>query len=281
LLAQTKTQTPSSIDPHSALVCAFFQNYFLPVFTPVKRGRRAKAVIREFTNKDGTKKLEVSMFEQLDAADQDLFLAILTLCSNGTPLNASGILNAKGHILKMDSIKVETTAYDLLKQAGKKPGKNTYEWLAKSLDRLSKTSLKFSGNKAVWSVNLLSYSFEKDENGIGKVSVFVNPIAAMVFTYGCNYIKHDLRQRFTLAKDTTKVLHGYLVGKVREGEQKEFCIDTLAQKVFSEEISSLPKKSRTKKRSAIRAALQEINSLEGWSVKLSKTKAVVKRKKAA
>ncbi len=263
-----------------ALVSSFLQNYLLPVFTPVKRGRRAKAVIRSYSNKQETKTLEVAMFEQLDAADQDLFLAILSFCGDGEQRAADELLGADGHIKGMPSIEVEVSAYELLKRAGRQTGGRDRRWLAQALLRLSRTSMRFNGEKAEWGVNLLNYSFEKDEFGNpAGVRVWVNPIAAMVFTGGqqVSYIRHSLNDRLALPSEAAKVLHGYLVGMIRPGESRVFEIGTLVERVYPD---SAPSESAQKWRvKEVRKAVRAIGDLKGWKVDLGRGRCLVCRTK--
>lgn len=265
-----------------ALVNAFLQNYFLPVFIPVKRGRRAKGVIHSYSNKKKTKSLEVRMFEQLDAADQDLFLAVLSFCADGEQLTADELLDADGNIKGMPSIKIEVTAYELLKRAGRQVGGKDLRWLSKSLERLAGTRLKFDGEKSVWSVGLLNYSYRKDAFGNpDKISIWVNPVAAMVFTGGqqISYIRHNLNDRLALPSEAAKVLHGYLVGVIRAGGRRVFDIETLVERVYSTPASSAL--AARKRRTKVRSALKSIGQLRGWLVEVERERVLVSRAKSS
>jgi hypothetical protein len=226
--------------------------------------------------------LEVAMFEQLDAADQDLFLAILSLCHAGEQIDADDLLDSDGHIRGMPAIQIETSGYELLKRSGRRTGGKDRLWLAQSLKRLSRTSLSFSGQKSEWSVNLLNYSFKKREDGrIEKVSIFVNPIAALVFTGGASvgYIRHSLSDRLSLHGEVAKLLHAYLVGLVRRGTKRVFDLDTLVDRVYSEPAQT--ERALRKRKTEIRNALKLINSIAGWRVEINRGNVLVGRSKSS
>ncbi len=269
-----------SLNEKYALVNGFLQNYLLPVFIPVKRGRRAKAVLRKYSNKDKTKNLEVAMFEQLDVADQDLFLATLSFCGDGEQGTADELLDADGFIKGMPSIKVEVTAYELLRRSGRQTGGKDRRWLAQSLRRLSHTGMRFEGEKAEWGVNLLNYSFVKDDfDNPSHVRVWINPIAAMVFTGGqqVSYIRHSLIDRLALPSEAAKVLHGYLVGMIRAGGSRVFEIGTLVDRVYPDPAPS--ERASRKRRTEVRSALKSIGDLHGWTVEVERDKTLVSRAK--
>jgi len=261
-----------------ALLVGLLQNYLMPSFTPVKRGRRQKAVSRTFFNKDGAKSLEISMFEQLDGADQDLFLSILSLCGeNGEAIQADDLLYSSGAIKGHSSIVIEASGYELLKRSGRKTGGNDHKWLEKSLDRLSKTSLKFKGEKATWRVNLLNYSFENEDGGVGGIKIFVNPIASFVFTGNSKvgYTKHSLTDRLSLSSETAKILYAYLLGLIRSGGSRVLKLETLVEQVYIDPAPS--ERAERYRRTEVKKALGFIAELKGWSVEIEKNKVMINR----
>jgi hypothetical protein len=165
---------------------------FSPIFRPIKRGARRKGVEKIYISKDGKTTAKIKMFKELDIADQDLLLAIIAIAlpiERGIVLNEQSneifkillkklkIQNNDNHNINLiQTIMIETTSHELLKELGKQSGKSSYEWLKNSLERLSDTNLYLESKDFIGNTNLISYFFDKTTK---KIYIALNPINAL------------------------------------------------------------------------------------------------------
>jgi len=247
----------------------------LPIFRPIKRGARKKAIEKEYTSKDGKKKVTIRMFKELDIADQDLLLAILAIA---LPVDSGTILSNKpnselwkklmteGIFAQWETISIVTNAYEILSELNKSKNGKNYKWLLESLDRLSLTNLMFDTEEYRGSSNFISYYIEKETK---KIKIAINPVNALILL-GDNtgYVLHNRKERLALNSDVTKALHAVLVGLVAPNQSKVFKINTLIEKVYLESMENTDKNTKKNRRKAIKQALKSINTLKLWDVEI-------------
>ena len=212
----------------------------LPQFKPIRRGRREKGVENVYVSKDGKSKATISMFHQLDISDQDLLLCILSIA---LPIERGGIisqdsqktelwnkLETKGIYAKWKTLCIQTTTYELLIELGKSLGKNNYIWLEKSLDRLTRTSIKLKNEKGIGHTNLLSYGIDNETQ---KIEIAINPISALVLMDDKKgYVFHNREERLKLKNDVAKALYSVLVGLIPPKKKNIYSSDILLEKVY-------------------------------------------------
>lgn len=266
-----------------------------PTFKPIARGRRKKGIEKIYKGSQGT--LTTAMFYELDIADQDLLLAILAFARSNehrepiSPENTelkdlelefrSGIISEKTayKLLDLPALKLSLKRYEILKEIQRPICKQAYEWLSKSLKRLSFVNYNYTGKTWSGSFNMLSYRFNEETE---MYDIYINPISAYSIWGTDQYINLNRTERHALSIDAAKSLHSYLNGTVRKGESKGFYLDTLCDAVFhtEEEVSVDAKKRRRK---TIRKAIEEINKnlSPSWKITLltekNKTLVNVKR----
>jgi len=253
-----------------ALVANVLQHYFFPAFTPVQRGRRRKGVEVKIVGRRGAS-MTIRMFEQLDIADQDLFLAIMSIAARGVSVDEDGKLDVRGAIKGWQSIEVDTTGRELLAIAGKKQGGSAHDWLKRSMRRLASTIIVFEGEESEWSCNLMSYGFNKDKRGkVDGISIAINPVAAIVLLGGAEvgYTVHSLGERHALHAEVERALHAYLVGAVRKGAKRSFSLEHLVNQVYGSKVygDDVPEKTMQNRKTAVRKALGALNNSKGWKV---------------
>jgi len=248
--------------------------HHLPQFRPIKRGARQKAVERQYTSKNGETTVTISMFKELDIADQDLLLAILAIAlphDRGAVLDLKKMNNTlisdlelKGELTKFNTLSIKTNSYELIKELGKKKSAQAYEWLIDSLDRLCKTYIKIDTKKYIGGTNFLSYFIHKETK---EIEIAINPISAVVLMGDSDgYIFSNRHERLQLKYDTAKALHSVLVGLVNIHSSDTYAINMLIEKVYIVQFKLLNKDERKNRKKAIMSAVSEINQLQDWNI---------------
>ncbi|EJG1698310.1 hypothetical protein ABO242_004635 [Vibrio parahaemolyticus] len=266
-----------------------------PTFRPIRRGRRRKGIENVYKAKSGT--LKVAMFHELDIADQDLLLCVLSIArsemyrefieQNSQILEALE-LDLKGRssggesafaLMDLPAIKLSLSRYELLKELQKTTGAKNYDWLKDALRRLSLVNFSYDGEYWSGSFNLMSYRFNEESE---QFDIYINPISAHSI-YASGYVFINRTERHLLNNDASRALHAYLSGVVRLGESRFINLDTMASYVFAAQNEEPTKKQTERRRAIIKESLNEIgNTLDCWDVSIlgkGKTaKANIKRK---
>jgi len=255
----------------------------LPQFKPIKRGARKKGIERLYSSKDGKYKAKIKMFKELDIADQDLLLTVLSIA---LPVKRGAIINEdtqhqdlwKKLAIKQDSnqeiasIMIETTPYELLKELNKSTGKRDYQWLLESLERLADTSLFFDTPEFIGSTNLLSFYMHKETK---KLHIAINPLNAIVLMNDKKgYILNNRIERLRLRSDVAKALHSVLLTLVDIHQSKTFSLDIFIEKVYLIQIDEMSSQAKKDAKRSIKAAFNKINELDKWEVILNDNKTV-------
>lgn len=250
-----------------------------PQFRPIKRGARRKGIERIYECQDGST-LTIALFNELDIADQDLLLCLLAIARatsrglivSSKPQTEKGkelrqALELNGEAARQDAVMIHATAYELLAELGRATGKMNYEWLKKSLIRLSRVSFVYKSSKGFWTFNLLSVSGLYDLNGdLTTLSICINPMSARAVL--CNdegYVLLHRGERSILKTEEARALHSVLCGLVDMGEERGLNVDMLSDKVYSRYDEVVSQDAIQKRRAKIVVASKEIDDLPYWS----------------
>ena len=276
-----------------------------PLERPVRKGARKLAVERTYELKDKKVKLTVSMFKELDAADIDLLITLLAIGLKSSEVESNDSIEGKTRIVEK-RIKAETTelieysklknkiqqifeninnlitfkvsAYELLKELGKTKGKANYKWLEESLKRLSHTTITIDTPLLLASTPLLYFATLKEEQ---KIKITLNPINSFVILGNSQgYILINRKERLSLKKEVSKILHSVLISLINPKQTKKIEIDTLVKKVYKNEdtFDNLNYEKKKEMRKKIKEALKEIDTLlENWKITIDRKVGIISR----
>jgi hypothetical protein len=253
-----------------------------PQFRPIRRGARRKGIERTYISKDGSRSLTMTLFHELDIADQDLLLCLIsilmvtgksTIVSTNPKQELNILLRAKlnlngDEVVGMSTIAARSTAYEILTELGRVPGKSGYVWLENSLDRLAGVSFKFRSNKVIESFHLMSWSARFDEKSrLESISFCINPYSAgVVLGDKGGYVLLHRSERAQLNSEEAKALHSVLCGLVDMGtEDRVLGVDMLADRIYSRYEEIITSKAMRSRRSSIIRAGMEIDVLNYWT----------------
>ena len=276
-----------------------------PLERPVKRGARKLAVERTYQIKNKNINLTVSMFKELDVADIDLLITLLAIGLKNYSETENNPLISEKIKLKEKKIRAETkdlieyeklklkvqeifnkidnlitfkiSSYELLKELGKTRGTANYKWLEESLQRLSQTTITIDTPLLLASTPLLYFAMLKEEK---KIKITLNPINSFVILGNKQgYILMNRKERLSLKRDVSKVLHSVLIYLVNTNQTKKINIDVLVKKVYKNEdkFDNLTTERKKELRKKIKEALKEINTLANWNIKIEKRDAIITR----
>jgi len=276
-----------------------------PLERPVKRGARKLAVERTYNLKDTKVKLTVSMFKELDAADIDLLITLLAIGLKSTKVESNNLIEEKiqiiekritaetSELIKYNKLKIKIqqifqnidnlitfkiSSYELLNELGKTKGKANYKWLEESLKRLSHTTITIDTPLLLASTPLLYFAMLKEEK---KIKVTLNPINSFVILGNSQgYILINRKERLSLKKEVSKILHSVLISLINPKKTKKIEIDTLVKRVYKNKdiFDNLDYEKKKEMRKKIKEALKEIDaSLENWKIKIDRKIAIINR----
>jgi hypothetical protein len=278
-----------------------------PLERPVKRGARKLAVERTYKIKDKKINLTVSMFKELDAADIDLLITLLAIGlknqseTENNPLIKEMIeikekrikTNTTSELIEYEKLKIKIqeifdkidslitfkiSGYELLQELDKTTGKANYKWLEESLKRLSHTTITIDTPLLLASTPLLYFTMLKEEK---KIKITLNPINSFVILGNSQgYILINRKERLSLKKEVSKILHSVLISLINHKQTKKIEIDTLVKKVYKNEDSfdNFDYQKKKDMRKKIKEALKEIDSLlKNWKITIDRKFATISR----
>jgi hypothetical protein len=248
-----------------------------PQFRPVRKGKRRKGLERVYQCKNG-ETITIALFEETDIADQSVLLSILALSRSEergivvlpepqTPKNKAlrAALELDGYAASQNAIVIQTTAHELLLELGRSTDARSYNWLRKSLVRLSRISFVYTGIKGWWTFNLLSV--QGLHAGEKELSICINPLSARaVLADAGGYTLVHRGERAELQGDDAKALHFVLCGLVDMGTERFLRIDMLCDKVYSRYDEEIDHATVRRRRKNIIEAAHLIDGLNYWSV---------------
>jgi hypothetical protein len=265
-----------------------------PQFRPIRRGVRRTGLVRVYECKNG-EKVTIRIFEELDIADQDVLLCLLAMAraeKRGAIISPDPqsidnqalrkALEMDGYAATQNVIVIQATIYELLVELGRATDQRSYDWLRKSIIRLSLVSFVYECAQGWWTFNLLSArGVHMGSNE--KVSVCINPLSARAVLGDGGYTLVHRGERVELKTGEAKALHSVLCGLVDMGTERVLSVDMLANKVYSRYDEIIDKNAIRRRRKNIIAASKELNALGYWSCfaigRGSKTSFKIKRKK--
>jgi len=185
-------------------------------------------------------------------------------------------LNLEGNFIHQACLYIQCTWHELLKESCKGTGKQNYEEIKKSLNKLASIEIFYSNDKEEGKFHIISYYINKKT---GIISIAINPKASLSIMGDNNgYILINRKERHLLSSDVAKVLHSILCGLVRPGGERLLSVDKLVQKIWrideridnledddeeeAEKIKSLLRKGRFR----LKKAAAEINKLKNWEI---------------
>lgn len=252
-----------------------------PTFRPIRRGRRRTGLVKSYSTPKGT--LEISMFYELDIADQDLMLAIFAIAraqSRGKLIEANNEENELLTGLELDlvgtedipvhempSLQIAVTRYELLTELERPDNNTAYAWLEMALNRLSKVGFFYSG--AMWSgsFNMINWS---SNNNSGQIKIIINPISSRsIMIDNDGYINIHRKERHSLTSDDEKALHSSLCGLVSPGTKRTLLIDTLSDRVYATYDDETTSNMVRLRRGKMKAAAASVGDLRGWNIAIN------------
>jgi hypothetical protein len=176
----------------------------------------------------------------------------------------------------------KVTAYSLLTDIGKNDGKKNYQLLLDSLKRLGNIQVYREKNGRGGSMNMLSFGHDE----FGNIEISLNWRLAGAILGEQQNVQVSITERLKVPSAAGKILHAWCSGYLKRGGDHFFeqgiSYDKLCQHVWGQDVfKGLSKPKISDRRAAVKKALKEIGTLEGWTVKFGKTKAHIKRPKKA
>jgi len=249
----------------------------LQLFRVMKRGAREKEIERYYKSNDKKTSVTIKMLNELDISDQDLFFVILAMSlvedrgdiisqeSENINIKLWNKLQVDGDFKKWDTIKIETTFYELNKELGKKNGSSGIKWAKESLDRLSLTNIKIDSDKYNGASNLLNYTIDKSQK---IVKIAINPLSASVLIEDKKgYVFHNRIERLSLSKAPAKALYSILAGLVTiKRIRSSIRVSVLIEKMYFINWNETISEQRKSFKRSFKKALEEIGKLELWQI---------------
>lgn len=248
----------------------------LPQFRIIKRGARQKGVERFYQTKDKKTSVTIQMFKELDIADQDLLLCILSIAlaiDRGNILSGHSTkhqdlwkeLDAKGIFARWNTLCIETSYYELLNELNKPHGGTGHRWIDNSLDRLTGTSIRIETEDFKGGSNFISYFVNKKT---GKIHIAINPVSAVVLLGDKKgFILHNRKERLALSTAPARALYSILVGLVNQKKSKTLSIPMLIEKMHFIEWKTTTTQQRKDLKKSFNAAAEQINKLKRWNIR--------------
>ncbi|NOR70354.1 MAG: hypothetical protein GQ532_11800 [Methylomarinum sp.] len=246
-----------------------------PQFRPIRRGARRKGLERIYTCGNGDK-LTISLFWELDIADQDLLLCLLAIAraeSRGViipvaPETISGKvlrvgLDLQGYAATQEALMISVSRFELLTELGRSSDSRSYLWLKNSLIRLSKVSFVRDSqtDKYFWTFNLLSVSSIAEQ-----INIAINPLSARaVLGHQDGYVLQHRAERASLDSEEARALHSVLCGLVQPNTYKVINTDVISDRVYARYDDVITDRAQRGRRAAVKSAAAQINKLDGWA----------------
>jgi replication protein C-like len=244
------------------------------LFRPVARGRRPKGL--EITATWGKVEIEFGVHTAVDTRDQTILLTIMALAAGGPEISAASTgtigqqlwldLNEPGKVtFEGRSTILETNLYTVLRESGLKLGGTAYDSVRKSLKRLSRIDLIVRdgdpGSRREFSQRFLSYYMDEKS---GRITIALNTRLAEALVGHHVRVNLDERAALSSSNEAALIAHAWLSAWIRPGRTSQIKLDGLIGKVWGEGDVAPP--TFRKRRERLRAALDEIRRLQGWTV---------------
>lgn len=210
----------------------------------------------------------------LNITDQTVFLAVHRLASEKGrvkqvgPLEEVETMRAARDALKLkyqasdlDVLILETTVNEISKVMGNSKSGANFKQIKESLIRLSGVSFViYKGDDVTtlfWQANLFSQMAGIDKN----IAIAINPMLSRALAGGQSTFV-DMREQRELSGEVSKRLHVWLSSWIKPGKSNKIKLDLLIPHVWGDECE---KNKLRVRRFYLRAALDELNKLTGWT----------------
>lgn len=210
----------------------------------------------------------------LNITDQTVFLAVHRLASEKGrvkqvgPLEEVETMRAARDALKLkyqasdlDVLVLETTVNEISKVMGNSKSGANFKQIKESLIRLSGVSFViYKGDDVTtlfWQANLFSQMAGIDKN----IAIAINPMLSRALAGGQSTFV-DMREQRELSGEVSKRLHVWLSSWIKPGKSNKIKLDLLIPHVWGDECE---KNKLRVRRFYLRAALDELNKLTGWT----------------
>lgn len=252
---------------------------------PNDKGPRPKDGIVYHQVHDGVE-IQFRAAGQCDATDWRHFLAVAALAGlDGDRFNKDSDTPplptlwdrflSDGVAASRDGLRVRTTAYAVLKEAGLTDTGPNRKRLTETLIRLSMVrQFLRKGNRVISSANLMSFSHDEDS---GELSVGLSPqMARTILGESKQHVRVSLEDVRALAHPAAVILHGVLSARLRPGDKRPaiYGLDTLGVLAYGPTNNQATVRTRRRR---IKDALAELATLPQWSVMVKDDKAIIWR----
>lgn len=210
----------------------------------------------------------------LNITDQTVFLAVHRLAAEKGrvkqvgPLEEVETMRAARDALKLkyqasdlDVLVLETTVNEISKVMGNSKSGANFKQIKESLIRLSGVSFViYKGDDVTtlfWQANLFSQMAGIDKN----IAIAINPMLSRALAGGQSTFV-DMREQRELSGEVSKRLHVWLSSWIKPGKSNKIKLDLLIPHVWGDECE---KNKLRVRRFYLRAALDELNKLTGWT----------------
>ena len=210
---------------------------------------------------------------QCDHVDWRTFLAIAALSGiDGERFNARDDVPplptlwdrflTQGIAQTKDALRLRTTSYAVLKEAGLTDTGPNRKRLTETLIRLSSVrQFLFKGGRVVSGSNLLSFAHDEDS---GELAIALSPqMARTILGESKQFIRVSLEDVRKLKDSAAVILHGVLSARLRPRDSRpaSYHVDTLTDLAFGPTKNAA---TRRKRRGRIKEALADLNRLPQW-----------------
>lgn len=169
---------------------------------------------------------------------------------------------AQGVAETKDGLRLRTTSYTILKEAGLTDTGPNRKRLTEALIRLSSVrQFLFKGSRAVSGSNLLSFAHDEDS---GELAVALSPqMARTILGESKQFVRVSLEDVRKLKDSAAVILHGVFSSRLRPRDSRpaSYHVDTLADLAFGPTENAA---TRRKRRGRIKEALADLNRLPQW-----------------
>jgi len=278
------TTTPKTVTERPRIVRHDPQIGLSTLFRPLASGARPKLDVTYQPAKGDGVELQFSGKDALGIPEQTLLLVLLELAqerwyeSDGARLDANAetcIARALWGALYQHSkgtlpatLSLSTTWYELASRVGKQPGGSRQELLQTQLKRLCECVVWEKYSNTEFQSSLVAMVRGDDK----RVHIALNVRLADAIWEDC-YMPVSLSERLQLKKSISRALHAHFSAWLRAGERQRVGIDTLVERLWprtngrdGKARSAIPEGTVRSRRSQVRMALREIDTLEHWSI---------------
>ncbi len=212
---------------------------------------------------------------QMDATDWKHFLAVAALAGmDGDRINRESEepplptlwdrFLSEGVAARKDGLRLRTTAYALLREAGLTDTGPNRKRLSESLMRLSMVrQFMRKGTRVMSGANLLSFAHDEDS---GELSIGLSPqMARTILGESKQFVRISLEDVRALKDSAAVILHAVLSARLRPGDRRPavYHLDTLGVAAYGPTDNASTRRNRRPK---VREALAALGGLPQWRV---------------